>query len=79
MSIKRPKAKVKKITAKIAKKVRQDWCQMVIRVRVPVKMVKSLKIEHVRAIDYKGGLLHELEILNAYYDIAGNPDAMPHS
>lgn len=69
----------KKAKKKAKRAPRQNWCQMVIRVRVPLKMAKSLKLEHVRGIDYKGGDLHELEILNAYYDLPRQPDAMRQS
>jgi hypothetical protein len=68
----------KKVAKKKAKKrVRQNWCQMVIRVRVPVKDVPDLKVWKVTGA--KGSRLYDLEISNAYYDYAKlkSPDAMP--
>ena len=69
-----------KATKKKAKKrVRQNWCQMVIRARVPLKDVREgMKLCHVRGLDTKGYLV-ELEILSAYYDLPRQPNAAPHS
>jgi hypothetical protein len=49
---------------------------MVVRVSVPAKDVPHLKIHDVFGID-KNGNLRDLEILNAYYDKTGQPNAMP--
>lgn len=50
---------------------------MVIRVRVPAKDAKDLK--PYRVLGFKPGseIIHDLEILNAYYDRPGLPNAMP--
>lgn len=49
---------------------------MVIRVSVPAKDVPSLKIMDVYGLD-KNGNLRDLDILSAYYDKGGQPNAMP--
>lgn len=49
---------------------------MVIRVRVPLVDIPNMKIWSVRGIDRREWLT-ELEVLNAYYDVKGQPDAMP--
>lgn len=54
--------------AKAKKRARQNWCQMVIRVRVPLKDAPDLKIWSVRGMDRREWL-EELEVLSAYYDI----------
>jgi hypothetical protein len=64
--------------AKIAKKraKRPTSYMMVIRVSVPAKLVPDLKVRNVVGI-YGRDRFCTLEILNAYYDKAGQPNAMP--
>ncbi len=65
------------MTKKAKKRVnRPKAYMMVIRVSVPAKDVPSLRISDVFGIDGKGNL-RDLEILNAYYDKTGQPNAMP--
>lgn len=63
---------------KIAKKrVRKPKSyMMVIRVSVPAKDVPTLKIWGVYGVD-KSNTRRDLEVLNAYYDKTGQPNAMP--
>ena len=49
---------------------------MVIRVSVPASLVPRLKIRNVVGM-YDGDRFCALEILNAYYDKEGQPNAMP--
>lgn len=70
------KMKKSKPRKKAAVKKRQTWGQMVIRVSVPIKDIPSMKIWSVRGMDRRE-YLTELEVLNAYYDVNGQPDAMP--
>jgi hypothetical protein len=65
-------------TAKKAKKrvTRPKSYMMVIRVSVPAKLVPRLKVRNVVGM-YDRDRFCTLEILNAYYDKTGQPDAMP--
>lgn len=63
----------KKIAKKRARKPKSYM--MVIRVSVPAKLVPGLKVRNVAGI--YGDRFCTLEILNAYYDKAGQPNAMP--
>lgn len=49
-------------------------CTVVIRVAVPVRDAPNLKIQDVFGIDSRGNL-RDLQILSAYYDRRGQPDA----
>lgn len=60
---------------KAKKRASQDWCQMVIRVRVPVKEAKTMKVWQVMGIKEDRGPPSSLEVLSAYYDLPGQPDA----
>lgn len=64
------KAKVKK------RKRRASSYMMVIRVRVPGHRVPGMRVHGVVGQDDRGWLYH-LQVLNAYYDTEGQPNAMP--
>lgn len=48
---------------------------MVIRVSVPAKHVPTMKVLRVLGITPRRLIPHDLEILSAYYDKAGQPNA----
>lgn len=50
---------------------------MVIRVRVPAKLVPKMKVSKVFGAVAGDQWSHDLEILNAFYDKTGMPNAMP--
>lgn len=60
---------------KAKKRIRQNWCQMVVRVKVPLRDAKNLKIYAVYGAKDLRSLPLSLEILNAYYDLPGQPNA----
>lgn len=67
--------KPSKSRARTARPARQNWCQMVIRVKVPLKQAKHMKAHMVHGLRDDHGPIHLLEILNAYYDLPGHPNA----
>jgi hypothetical protein len=48
---------------------------MVIRVAVPARHVPTMKIERVWGRTPRAFFAHDLEILSAYYDMPGQPNA----
>jgi len=64
-----------KLRTRSDRPARRDWCQMVIRVKVPLKQAKHMKIHMVHGLRDDHGPIHLLEILSAYYDLPGHPDA----
>lgn len=70
--------KPKKVKRAIKKKRRPKAYMMVIRVSVPERDVKEgMRIWTVWGLKNDRAPAHELQILNAYYDMAGQPNAMP--
>ena len=57
------------------KKKRRQSCMMIVRVRVPAKIADRLKVYRVQGIEERthDGIIHELQILSAYYDLPGQP------
>lgn len=48
---------------------------MVIRVKLPARSAKKMKVYQVLAIDDKKSI-HWLQVLSAYVDVKGQPNAM---
>jgi len=65
----------KAVKKKAKKRVRQNWCQMVIRVRVPIKEAKAMRVWQVLGVRDDRGPPWSLEVLSAYYDLPGQPNA----
>lgn len=76
MAKKMKKPKPKRTTVK-KRVVRPKSYMMVIRVAVPAKDAKDMRVLKVWGLKNGRGYAHDLEILNAYYDRAGQPNAMP--
>lgn len=69
------KAKVvRKKRIKVARKRRPKSCMMVIRARVPLG--DDIRVHQVLGLS-ANGTLYNLEVLNAYLDYEGQPNAMP--
>lgn len=68
--------KPKKVKRAVKKKRRPRSYMMVIRVNVPANLVPRLKVRNVVGM-YDRDRFCTLEILNAYYDKIGQPNAMP--
>jgi hypothetical protein len=49
---------------------------MVIRVRVPAKQVPKMKVWRVIGLPAGARVCHDLQVLNAYYDMPGVPSAI---
>ena len=62
---------------KIRRKRRAKPCRMmVIRVSVPGNLVPDMKLWRVVGIDTTRARLYTLEMLSAYYDMRGQPNAL---
>lgn len=72
MPVKKTKTKATKKRAR-----RPKSYMMVIRVNVPASDVKDMRIWSVWGLKNGRAPAHELQILNAYYDKVGQPNAMP--
>lgn len=66
-------AKVKRSAKKRTQRI--DWGQMVIRVKVPRADIKAGMKAYVVTGLSPGGIPRRLEILSAYYDAPGQPNA----
>lgn len=59
------------------KRKRAKSYMMVIRVRVPAELVPRLAVSNVFGVVPGDRWSYSLEILNAYYNKVGQPNAMP--
>ncbi len=60
---------------KTAKRRKPKTHMMVIRVAVPARLVPALKVMRVLGLIPGRYFPHELEVLSAYYDMRGQPNA----
>lgn len=65
----------KKKAKKIQRRRKPTTYMMVIRVAVPARYVPDMKVAQVTGATKDFRIRHDLQILNAYYDMHGQPDA----
>lgn len=68
-------AKKRKVAKKAVRRRKPKSYMMVIRVAVPAKLVPELKVARVYGLSPTSHIHYDLEILNAFYDKPGQPNA----